>query len=185
MGGDTAGENADERLARNLRTLRERAGMSQDAIAAAMAERGHPWHQSTVYRVESGRQTVRFGEAADLAEILGTGVARFTWTSPEALVADFVTEAGARLHKSGSAVADAVAGLLAARAYAERVLAAHEGSRYPRVQEARKDLARRTELYDPAGCAAEGERRYEERDREGDGDDGKDAQGQPGVVDQQ
>ena len=89
-----------ERLAWNLKVLRERAGMSQAALAEAMTGRGHPWHQSTVYRVESGRQTVKFEEVAALAEILHTSMDRFTWTSPEASATEFTYAAGTRVRWS-------------------------------------------------------------------------------------
>ncbi len=62
--------SAEKRIGANLRTLRERAGMSQAAVAAAMTERGHSWHQSTVARVETAAQSLRLREAVDLAAIL-------------------------------------------------------------------------------------------------------------------
>lgn len=62
--------SAEKRIGANLRTLRERAGMSQTAVAAAMTEQGHSWHQSTVGRVETATQSLRLREAVDLAAIL-------------------------------------------------------------------------------------------------------------------
>ena len=81
MGGEFKRESANERLGTNVRALRERKGISQAKLAELMTERGWPWHQSTVYRVESGKQTVGFSEAVDLAEILRTSLDRFTWGS--------------------------------------------------------------------------------------------------------
>lgn len=186
MDGDGRGESAEERFAANLRTLRERAGMSQAALAAAMAGRGRPWHQSTVYRVESGKQPVSFGEAMDLAGILRTSLDRFTWSSPEAGETEFVYAAGTRVRISCEEVAAAVCRLLADVAAAQRVLASSAGSRWPRVQAAREDTAARVREYGLEAAIGEGIGRYEERDgEEEDGDDGaEDPQGQPGIVDQ-
>ena len=77
-------EPADERFGTNLRALRERAGISQSALADAMNERGHTWHQQTVGRIEAGRQSARIGEAEDIAVILKTTVDRLIWTTQEA-----------------------------------------------------------------------------------------------------
>jgi transcriptional regulator with XRE-family HTH domain len=81
---ETHREPADERFGANLRQLREKAGMSQSALAAAMRKRGHKWYQQTVGRVEDGQQSARIGEAEDLAVILKTSVDRLTWTTEEA-----------------------------------------------------------------------------------------------------
>src|SRR3974390_3268705 len=61
---------AEELFGMNLRILRERAGISQSALAAAMTKQGISWHQQTVGRVEAGQQSVRFHEARQLAAIL-------------------------------------------------------------------------------------------------------------------
>lgn len=53
-----------------LKVLRESASVTQTELARRMAERGWPWHQSTVYRVESGRQAIRVEEAAELENLL-------------------------------------------------------------------------------------------------------------------
>ena len=87
---------ADERFGTNVRAERERAGISQKAIATAMNERGHAWHQQTVVRVEAGRQPVRIGEAEDLAKILHTSLDRLTWTTQEASAALFLDSVIAR-----------------------------------------------------------------------------------------
>jgi hypothetical protein len=48
--------------------------MSQAELARRMADRGWPWHQQTVGRVEAGQRVVRLGEAKDLASILETTI---------------------------------------------------------------------------------------------------------------
>ena len=70
---------ADERFAANLREQRELKKMSQGELARRMVERGFPYYQQTVRRVEDGRRKVSVGEAAALASILGTTVERLTW----------------------------------------------------------------------------------------------------------
>ena len=69
-----AGERVHE-----LRTLAER---SQSWLARAMKDRGHPWHQPTVHRVEAGERTVSIDEAADLAGIFAVPVGSFARQAP-------------------------------------------------------------------------------------------------------
>jgi len=178
MGGDFKRESANERLGANVRILRERKDISQAELARLMTERGWPWHQSTVYRVESGKQTVGFGEVVDLAEILRTSLDRFTWASAEANATEFVYAAGARLNQRYEITVDAVLRLIAEGRAAERVVAAHEGSEYERVREACEDVARRTEEYSLQAAIDAGIDRYEGRleeqarlDREAENDD--------------
>jgi transcriptional regulator with XRE-family HTH domain len=158
----------------NLRLLREEKGMSQSEVARQMSERGHPWHQSTVYRVEQGKQEASYSEARDLAAILRTSMERFSWTGPEANGTAYVYAAGARLHQNYEQVAEAVEHLLRTRAAAERVLDQFKDSEYERVQEARADVAARMEDYDLEYAIQLGEWRYANRGREEeDTDDGE------------
>ncbi len=84
MKGHAAPPNtAERRFAEVAQQARDRKGWSQGRVAGAMAKRGWPWHQSTVYRVESGRQAVRLGEAVALAEILGIDLSAFGSGDPE------------------------------------------------------------------------------------------------------
>ena len=64
-------ETADQRLAYNMHVLRKHTGLSQAALAAEMAARGHRWHQQTVVRAESAARVLPFTEAADLARFWG------------------------------------------------------------------------------------------------------------------
>ena len=147
-----------------MRALREEKGMSQAALATAMTERGYPWHQQTVGRVEGGRQSVRFGEIEQLAEILRTSVDRFRWTQPEAGATQFVYSAGTRVVREAEKVSECVFRLLLALDGADRALTQTEDSEYPRVQEARVDTAERVKMYDLDAAVDEGVRRYEERE---------------------
>ena len=168
-------ESTDDKFAANLRALRERAGLSQSALADEMTGRGHGWHQQTVGRVESGRQAVRFSEAVDLAEIFRTSTDRFTWGSAEANEASFTYAAGTRVRMQYEEVAMAIHRHLADEAAAERLLARPATTGTPRVKAAREDVAARLEEYSPRNAIREGFRRYRER-HNGEGDD--DAQGE-------
>jgi transcriptional regulator with XRE-family HTH domain len=180
MGGESR-QSDDDLLAANLKLLRERAAMSQAALAAAMTERGHPWHQSTVTRIERGTQQLKGGELVALGAILGVSIDRFTWTSPEAFGTDLIQQTARKVRQSARSLADAVAHHLGVLAAARHTLEHTEESPWPRVQEARGALARDIGLYDVDGAVAEGKRRFKEEA----GDDGADPQGEPGVDGQQ
>jgi transcriptional regulator with XRE-family HTH domain len=173
MGTDGQGESPDEVFGANVRALRERLGLSQSEVARQMTERGHPWHQSTVYRVEVGEQPVSYWASRDLAAVLRTSAERFSWTGPEANETEFVNMAGVRLRQCYEVVAAAVERLLGESAAARRVVAAHEASKYERVQEAIRDVTARIEEYDLTPAVNAGIARYNERFTE-DEDDGAD-----------
>ena len=58
------------------------SNMTQQGIADAMANRGYPWHQSTIWKLLRGQRVLGFNEAIDLADIIGvhplTGIALTT-----------------------------------------------------------------------------------------------------------
>ena len=58
---DRPGE-VEQAVRERLKELRQRSNRSQGDIAREMAERGWPWHQATVYKVESGSRPLRLGE---------------------------------------------------------------------------------------------------------------------------
>lgn len=57
-------------LGQNLRRLRTRMDWSQSRLARAMTGRGHPWRQSTVSAIETGRRGIAIEEADVLATLL-------------------------------------------------------------------------------------------------------------------
>lgn len=63
-----------ERLGERLKVLREKAGMSQRALAERMAEAGFGWHHSTVMRTERSQRSLRLDEAVMLANLLGVDI---------------------------------------------------------------------------------------------------------------
>jgi len=160
----SGGITPDERFGENLRVLRERAGMSQAALAEKMTERGISWRQNTVGRVEAGRQPARFAEIEALAEILHTSIGRFSWQSAEASATEMVYAAGARLRQRYEQVAQAVHELLAVQEAAERVIAEHRESEWERVREAVRDVTARLGDYSLSKAVAEGTRRAEDPD---------------------
>lgn len=181
-------ETIDRRLAEALRSLRERAGMSQSALAAAMAERGHLWHQQTVGRAEAGQQQIRFAEAVALARIFGVALERFTWASGDANAIDWLDMHADRLRGCFSDTARAVAAQISAGELAKRSIGTVAGRTAPRVLEALELLEHAIEEYGPLQNAFdEGVRMYEEMHEHGgdeEDDDGGDAESEPGLVDQ-
>ena len=67
----TAADAIERAVAGKLKALRDLAALSQPQLAERMLRKGHPWHQSTVWKIEHGTRHVRVGELADLAAILG------------------------------------------------------------------------------------------------------------------
>lgn len=158
----SGGHAAEEHLPGNLRRIREHRGMSQSALAAAMSERGWPWHQQTVYKIENGKQMPGLGEVTDLADILRITVDRLTWTGPEVNAAELVSHAIGNLREAWNEVADAVARLHAATAGAKHTLAESEESPYRRVQDARRGLEEEMAGATLKAAVAEGTARWNE-----------------------
>jgi transcriptional regulator with XRE-family HTH domain len=136
----TPAELIEQRFAENLRRHRERKGMSQAALAEAMAARGWPWRQQTIARLEAGHRMVRFGEAAAVAEIIGVSLDQLTCEGAEVNETRAVDAAASRLRTSWHETVDAVGRLLAASASAERTVAEHKDSQYGRVRLASEGL---------------------------------------------
>lgn len=70
-GHDNDDEESEQEIARLVRVAREAKGWTQHHVADLMQEHGFSWTQSTVSRVESGRQGLRLREARVLARVLG------------------------------------------------------------------------------------------------------------------
>lgn len=164
-------EAIDQRLALNLRTLRESKVMSQATLAREMTRRGVQWHQQTVGRVEAGRQPVRVGEAVILAAILDVPLERLTSSTPESDAMERVLRAGATLGNAADYVANMVRRLLASRTEAEDALTATKGAPWPKVQTMQELLIERLDKHTLEAAVAEGIRRYEEHGTEEGGVD--------------
>jgi transcriptional regulator with XRE-family HTH domain len=91
---------ADERFAVNVRETRERLKLSQGELARRMAERGFPFYQQTIRRIEEGRRKVSVGEGKALGQILGTPMERLTWPGREASAAALLDMVSANAHQA-------------------------------------------------------------------------------------
>lgn len=60
----------EEQIGADVATARERAGLSQKELAAAMTDRGFKWAQATVSQIEKGERLLRLSEADHLAELI-------------------------------------------------------------------------------------------------------------------
>ena len=120
-------DEAERRLATNLRILREARGISQARLAQEMLARDWPWRQQTVARVENGQRMIRLGEAMALASILGVSLGYLTRAGSEAIEVEKIRGAGVRLRESCEAVAAAVCRLLDEQRTAERLQVLHAG----------------------------------------------------------
>jgi transcriptional regulator with XRE-family HTH domain len=114
---------ADERFAGNIRETRERLNLSQGELARRMAERGFPYYQQTIRRIEEGRRKVSVGEAKALAEILGTTMDRLTLPGQVAAAAYMMNFAAAGAQRAWNDIASHTTMLLAARGTLEHLAA--------------------------------------------------------------
>jgi transcriptional regulator with XRE-family HTH domain len=149
-------ESADSRLGMNVRRLRDKKGMTQAALAEAMTERGWQWHQSTVARVESGQQSVRFAEAEALIQILGTTLDMLTLHSEEGAEMHFAAACNGRLRASWTNARIAIAQLEDARAALQKGLKRWQDSQYERVRKSAAGLAEELEDCTVESAVAEG-----------------------------
>ncbi len=171
-------ESGDGLFGYNLRRLRERDRMSQAALTAAMRDRNWPWHQSTVYRIESGKQPATFWEARDLAAIFGVVLERFTWKPGDANAIDWLDMATRRLQGRYAETKNAVTAQRSAVGLAGRALEDTAGHTAPRVLEARQILEKAIKHYGNVDAAVEeGRQAYQGAgvDDEGSGDGDGDA----------
>ena len=114
-------DEAERRLAANLRILRERRGISQVKLAQEMVAREWPWRQQTVARVENGQRMIRLGEAIALASILSVSLGVSTQPGSDAIEVEKIRGAGVRLRESCEAVAAAVCRLMDEQRTAKRL----------------------------------------------------------------
>ena len=160
VGDEAPSSLAEQYFAANLRRVREAKGLSQVKFAEEMSARGWPWRQQTVTRVETGRRTIRFGEAKAAAEILRTSLDRLSWSSAEATETAFVEEVAAILHREWYDAATAVARLHAAMSRARNTLAASKDSKSEHVRRACDHLEAELGVSTVDTAVAEGFSRY-------------------------
>jgi transcriptional regulator with XRE-family HTH domain len=114
-GDETPPELAEQRFAANLREARESRGMSQYALAQEMHNRGWPWRQQTVTRVETGQRMVRLGEATAIAEILRVPLDRLIQPTGESRDAELLSEWIQRAQTAFREIISATAELITTR----------------------------------------------------------------------
>lgn len=68
------GKTNERLFAESVKAGRELKKWTQTDLARAMKERGFPFHQQTVQRIEDGERAIKLDEAFALAEILGRSV---------------------------------------------------------------------------------------------------------------
>jgi transcriptional regulator with XRE-family HTH domain len=158
---------AEERFAVNIRRVREEQGMSQGKFAEEMTTRGWPWRQQTVTRVETGRRTVRLGEAHAAADILHVTLDRLLWPSAEATEVSLTDDAIGRVRRARHEVSDATFRLLASLAYGERTHAQMEQSKYKRVRDTAAELRNEIDQSSLEIAVGDGMARYEHPEDEG------------------
>jgi transcriptional regulator with XRE-family HTH domain len=73
-----SGSLIDDIFGGSLKQWRELRDLTQEAVTAKMVERGFDFHQSTLYKIESGKRRVLLGEGIALAEILDVPLSRLT-----------------------------------------------------------------------------------------------------------
>ena len=78
----------------------ERLKLSQGEVARRMADRGFPFYQQTIRRIEDGRRKVSVGEAKALGEILKTPMERLTWPGREAAAVSILDTAMVRVQQA-------------------------------------------------------------------------------------
>jgi transcriptional regulator with XRE-family HTH domain len=163
---DSGDQAVGERLAANVRALRDHQGISQAALARAMKERGHSWYQATVHRVESGVQPVSIEEATGLAAILGVPLDRLTWATGEAAEQIIAEGAIVRLREAAEEAANSLARLYAAQSAAEHAARNAGKSKYQRVRDTVRAVEAELEDATVQNVLAESGRRWDDA-REG------------------
>lgn len=157
------GDAARRWLPGNIRRHRERKGLSRAQLAAAMAERGHKWHPTTVQRTEDGTQVPDVAELADLAAILGTIMDRLMWAQGDDAAQVLAGQAIGRLRDASEAITAGVARLRAAQAGAESAIRGlRHGKPTPRASQAAGHVEEALENATLDDAIASGEARWEE-----------------------
>lgn len=124
-------ELSDAQIGANVTQMRENAGLSMEATAAAMRNARYAWTRNTIFSIEHGSRKLRFDEAVALVQLYGfeveDGLKRLVEQSPAGKAAAEITQ------MSRSAVIDfleAYAKILFARMRAKWALNDNAGAPY-------------------------------------------------------
>jgi transcriptional regulator with XRE-family HTH domain len=96
-----------KRFGQNLRSARDSARLSGEAVAGQMQEAGFSFHQQTLVRIEAGEQRVKLDEAYELARICGTTVDLLTRPPALEMAARDLRKAARDVRESARALRDA------------------------------------------------------------------------------
>lgn len=111
-GDKEAATAAETYFARNLREWRNERGMSQEELARQMAELGFPFHQGTIYKIETGARRVRLDEATVLAKVLGLDLDMLTAEPDKQRTARLLSMAVAKIVEQSEGIEDLALALL-------------------------------------------------------------------------
>lgn len=112
----------DVSVGERVKSLRERAKMSQDQIAMKMREAGFKWSNRTVWQVETGSRPLRLVEAEKLVKVLDVPEAYSVDALLETDTARGLHNSMGTLHRSLRGLADALTNAFSAYGGAEREL---------------------------------------------------------------
>lgn len=88
----------DTEIGSNVQRERERLGVSQQALADVMRDRGWKWSQATVWSIEKGDRPLRLAEALDLAQVLEVDVRNFGQSAANSAISAADRRVSERLH---------------------------------------------------------------------------------------
>jgi transcriptional regulator with XRE-family HTH domain len=165
---DAPPELTEQRFAANLRGVREDSRMSQYALAQEMSERGWPWRQQTVARVETGQRMVRLGEATAIAEILQVPLDMLILPRGESRDAELLTEWMQRAQSAFAQIMSAAAELIVTRKNLHSHPAVAAGIAQPHSPQMRMLIAEANAMHEvltPSAAIAEAERMLEEKEQ--------------------
>jgi transcriptional regulator with XRE-family HTH domain len=168
---------ADEWFAANIREERARLKMSQGELARQMAERGFPYYQQTVRRIEEGRRKVSVGEAKALAKILGTTMDRLTWPGQSASAAALLSTYTGRAYSAQEQIATWTGTLLHAQFQLELTIEETERADCFGSEDVGRlvDEAKMAQALTPEEAIAQGRQDHEALRGTGDDEDDQDA----------
>ncbi|GAA1078088.1 helix-turn-helix domain-containing protein [Tsukamurella spumae] len=82
---DATPTTPEQRIAENIKAIREDLKMKQGQLAERMTAMGYKWHQATVAKVETNERQVQLGEAHALAAVFGVPLQDIVGATSEAM----------------------------------------------------------------------------------------------------
>lgn len=164
-------DDAERRIGRNLRRIREALELTQQDVAERLREKGHRFHQTQIAKIERGERPLRVNEWLAIAEVLkidahelmaageGTDDRLFMAKLHYERSRQVVDDVGVKLHEVGHLYEEALLAFKDARDYyrqvAEEFGKEFEDPEFLRVHEAAERLAKAIPTKDYAEPALE------------------------------